>query len=213
MTFKIDLIARDIALHRSVLPECLHVPIAAVDEEAITTYIGDIVRPLAKDIPSRAFLVRAKTPASIDNRLPIWEMTEANILHRQMQVWVHVGYTRYRNTYKKAFPSEDIEGKVLSHTMNRRVAILKGFQYVRITPVSRGANSSSGFTENWGVALHGAPLHGAPGKTPEEARRGASIQYADLSDLMLMMDLKLGGGVMSIVNEGQALVKPRPIIS
>lgn len=121
-----------------------------------------------------------------------------------MQVWVHVGYTRYRNAYKKAFPSEDIADKVLSHTMNRRVAVLKGFQYVRITPVSRGANSSSGFTENWGVALHGAP-----GRTPEEARRGASIQYADLSDLMLMMDLKLGGGVMSAVNEGQALVEPR----
>ena len=122
-----------------------------------------------------------------------------------MQAWVHVGYTRYRNAYKRAFPGEDIAGKVLSHTMNRRIAVLKGFQYVRITPVSRGANSSSGFSENCGVTLYSAP-----GLTLERARRGAFIEYADLSDLMLMMDMKPGGGVMSAVNEGQALVEPRP---
>ena len=204
MPFKIDQVARDIALRRSVLPECLHVPTAALNEEAITTYIGDIVQILAKGTPNKAFLVQAKELPPIDDRLPIWEMEGAAILHRQMQVWVHVGYTRYRNAYQRAFPTEEIAGKVLSHTMNRRIAVLKGFQYVRITPVSRGSNSSSGFTEKWGVALHGAP-----GQTPEKARHRAFIQYADLSDLMMMMDLKLGGGVMSVVNEGQALVEPR----
>ena len=204
MTFKIDHIARDAALHRYVLPPCLHVPVAAVNEEAITTYIGDIVRVLAKGAPNKAFLVRAKEPPRIDDRLPIWEMEGSAVLHRQMQVWVHVGYTRYRNAYRRVLPLEDIAGKVLSHAMNRRVAVLKAFQYVRITPVSRSANSSSGFSENWGVALHGAP-----GQTPEKARRGAFIQYADLSELMLMMDLKPGGGIMSAVNEGQALVEPR----
>ena len=39
MPFKIDQIARDIALRQCVLPECLHVPVAALNEEAITTYI------------------------------------------------------------------------------------------------------------------------------------------------------------------------------
>ncbi len=204
MPIKIDQVARDIALRRYVLPECLHVPTAALKEDAITTYIGEIVQILAKGTPNKAFLVRAKEPPPIDDRLPIWEMDGAAVLHRQMQVWVHVRYTRYRNAYQRAFPVEDIAGKVLSQTMNRRIAVLKGFQYVRITPVSGGSNASSGFTENWGV-----PLHGAPGQTPEKARHGAFIQYADLSDLILMMDLKLGGGVMSVVNEGQALVEPR----
>lgn len=204
MTFKIDHIARNNALNRYVLPECLHVPTAALNEEAIRTYIGDIVQILAKGTPNKAFLVRAKEPPPIDDRLPIWRLQEAAVFHRQMQVWVHVGYTRYRKAYQRAFPNEDIAGNVLSHAMNRRVATLKGFQYVRITPVSRGANSSSGFTENWSVALHGAP-----GGTPEKARRGAFIQYADLSDLMLMMDMRLRGGVMDVVNEGQALVEPR----
>ena len=59
MTFQVDRIARDIALRRAVLPECLHVPTAALDEEAIAAYIGDIVQVLAKGTPNKAFLVRA----------------------------------------------------------------------------------------------------------------------------------------------------------
>jgi hypothetical protein len=204
MPFEIDEIAREIALRRYVLPECLHVPTAAVDEEAITTYVGDVVQILARGTPTKALLIRAKEPPPIDVRLPIWGMEGTTIFHHPMQVWVHVAYTHYRNAYRRAFPAEEIADKVLSHAMCRRVAVLKGFQYVRITPVSRGSNSSSGFTENWGVSLHGAP-----GQTPEKARRGACIQYADLTDLMLMMDMKLGGGVMNAVNEGQALVRPK----
>lgn len=210
MIFRIDRIARDIALHRYVLPECLHVPTAAVNEEAITTYIGDIVKILSKRTPNKAFLVQAKEPPPIDDRLPIWEMEGAAIFHRQMQVWVHVRYRRYRPAYKRAFPAEDIENKVLSHTMNRRIAVLKGFQYVRITPVSPGSNSSSGFSEKWGYTLYKGPKQNkAPKQTPEEARHGAFIQYADLADLILMLDLQLGGGLMSVVNEGQVLVEPR----
>lgn len=205
MHFKIDQIARDIALHRYVIPECLHVPTAALNEEAITTYIGDIVQVLSKYTPNKAFLVQAKEPPPIDARLPIWELEGADILHRRMQVWVHVGYTRYRPAYQRAFPTEKIALKVLSHTMNRRTAVLKGFQYVRITPVSNASNVSSGFSEKWGVALHGAL-----GQSREKAQHSAFIQYADLCDLMLMMDLKIGGGVMNMVNKGQALVKPRP---
>jgi hypothetical protein len=37
-----DHVAKEIALTRWALPECLHVPIAAVDEAAIRNYIGDI---------------------------------------------------------------------------------------------------------------------------------------------------------------------------
>jgi hypothetical protein len=34
------------------------------------------------------------------------------------------------------------------------------------------------------------------------------VQYADLTDLMLMLDLKLGGGFMDAVNDGQKLLRP-----
>lgn len=110
------------------------------------------------------------------------------MLHARRQVWVH---------NRRAFPDEVITGKVLSHAMNRRTAALKGFDYVRITPVSRGGNSSSSFSEHWGVALHGSPEQLATRRI-----RPPFIQYADLSDLMLMLDIKLGGGVMDAVNEG-----------
>jgi hypothetical protein len=89
--------------------------------------------------------------------------------------------------------------------MNRRVAALKGFQFVRLTPTSRAANSSSAFSEGWGVTLHSEP-----DQMVANRRRGASIQYADLTELMLLLDLRLGGGVMAAVNEGQKLVRPRP---
>lgn len=204
MNFKIDPVAREIALRRWVLPECLHVPVAAIDEEAIATYIGEIAQVLSRGQPNRALLVRTKEPLTIDDRLPIRDLEGVAVLHQKMQVWVHVGYSRYRSAYKRAFPEEDIAGKVLSHAMNRRTAILKGFAYVRLTPVSRGSNSSSAFSEDWGVTLYSAP-----GQTPEKARRGAFIQYADLPALMLMLDMKPGGGVMTAVNEAQALVKPR----
>jgi hypothetical protein len=169
MPFKIDQVAREIALRQYVLPECLHVPTAALNEEAIATYIGDIVQVLAKGDPKKAFLVEVKAPLTIDARLPIWDLEGAETLHRQLQVWVHVGYTRYRSAYRRAFPSENIAGKVLSHALNRRVAALKGFQYVRITSGSRSANSSSAFSESWAVDLHGVAT-----KTQEQRRRGAA---------------------------------------
>ena len=137
-------------------------------------------------------------------RRPIWELPASKVLHERRQVWVHIGLTRYRQAYRKAFPDEAIDGKVLSHALNRRMAAWMGFNYVRITPNSRGCNSSSSFSEQWGVTLHATPVQAAANR-----RRGASIHYADLAALMVMMDIKPGGGVMDAVNEGQALVRPR----
>ena len=143
-------------------------------------------------------------PPKRDQRLPIWELAEAEILHRPIQLWVHVDYTAYRPAYKRAYPEEDIATRIIHHILNRRIARIKGFDYVRVSPITRSVNSSSGFSENWGVTLHHAP-----GKTKKEIRRGAYIQYADLSDLMVMMNIKIGGGVMDLVNEGQYLVDLR----
>lgn len=205
MAFKIDHIAKELAIRRWGVPECLHVPIAAVDENAIRSYIGDIQQELGRGSPARAFLVHVKEPPPVDMRFPIWDLEASKMFHQRTQVWVHVNYTRYRQAYRRAFPREDIGDKIMSHAMNRRVAALKGFQYVRITPTSRGANSSSAFSEGWAVALHGSPEQMAANK-----KRGAFIQYADLTDLMLMLDMKLGGGIMDAVNMAQRLINPRP---
>jgi hypothetical protein len=199
-----DHVAKEIALTRWALPECLHVPIAAVDEAAIRNYIGDIEQVLSNGSPPKAFLVNVQEPPPVDAQLPIWELPSSNIFFQRRQVWVHSAFGGYRKAYKKAFPDENIDGKILSHAMNRRTAALKGFGYIRITPTSRGCNSSSAYSENWAVALHGDPKQAEANR-----RRGAFIQYADLSDLMVMLDIKVGGGVMAVVNEGQKLVTPR----
>jgi hypothetical protein len=201
----IDEIARDVAIGRYGLVECLHVPIAAVDEEAISNYVGMIQRVLNGGSTRRALLVLANAPPARDERLPIWEIEGCHILHQRLQVWVDVTYTRYRRAYRAAFPNEDLGDRILSHAMNRQVASLKGFRFVRLTSTSRGANSSSAFSEGWGKALHSQPEQIAANR-----RRGAFIQYADLTELMLMLDMKLGGGLMDAVNKGQDLIEPRP---
>lgn len=200
----IDEIARDQALHRYGIPECLHVPIAAVDEAAISMYVGEIRQTLSGRGHRKAFLVEAYPAPAIDRRYPIWDEPGSATFHRPLQVWVHIGYTCYRQAYRRAFPDECIKNMVLSHALNREVAALKGFEFVRITPTSRGANSSSAFSEGWAK-----DLHGDRDRMEANRRRGVFIQYADLTDLMLMLDMKLGGGVMDAVNEGQKLVRPR----
>jgi len=204
MPFLIDSTAREVALTQWALPDCLHVPIAAVDEAAITAYVGEIEEVLAGGSPRKAFLVMTKEPPSIDMQLPIWEIPGSKVLHERRQVWVHIGFTRYRRAYRTAFPDHPIEGKVLSHALNRRTAALMGFSYVRITANSRGCNSSSAFSEQWGVALHATPEQVAANQ-----KRGAFIHYADLAALMVMLGIKVGGGVMDAVDEGQKLVRPR----
>ena len=204
MSFLIDHVAKEIALKRWALPEGLHVPIAAVNEAAIRNYIGEIEQVLSAGSPPKAFPVKAKQAPPIDPQLPIWELPSSNVFFQRRQVWVHSAFGGYRKAYKKAFPEENIDGRILSHAMNRRTAALKGFAYVRITPTSRGCNSSSAFSESWAVTLHSSPK-----QMEANRRRGAFIQYADLSDLMVMLDIKVGGGVMAVVNEGQKLVTPR----
>jgi hypothetical protein len=200
----IDEVARDLAITRSGLAEDLHVPIGAVDEAAISTYVGEVRKVLSGGSSRKALLVQARPAPARDLRFPIWDVDGCDVLHQQLQVWVDVAYTRYRRAYCRAFPDEQLGDRILSHAMNRRIAALQGFQFVRLTPTSRSSNSSSAFSEGWGVALHSTPAQMARNR-----ERGVFINYADLSELMLMLDMKLGGGVMNAVNEGQKLVRPR----
>ena len=201
----IDEIARDIAVQRYGLAPCLHVPIAAIDEAAITAHVGDVLQAIGGGGQRRALLVRAHAPEPPDPRFPVWALAGSEMLHRPVQLWVDVAYTRYRRAWTTAFPDLPLGDQVLSHAMNRRVARLKCFRFVRLTPTSRAANSSAAFSERWAEALHSQPIQMAA-----NLRRGAAIQYADVTDLMLMLDLRLGGGVMDRVNEGRALFRPRP---
>jgi hypothetical protein len=55
----------------------------------------------------------------------------------------------------------------------------------------------------------GVALHARPEPVAVNRRRGAFIHYADLAALMLMLNMKPGGGVMNAVKEAQTLVRPR----
>jgi hypothetical protein len=202
MALLIDAIAKDIAINRWALPESLHVPIAAVDEDAIRNYVGNVGRVVSGRGLRKALLVTVPEPTQIDPLLRMSDHPNTGIFHARQQVWVHVAYAPYRSAYKRAFPDENIDGLILSHAMNRDTAAYKGFDFVRLTPVSGIANISSAFSEQWAKTLH------KPKQLAVARRAGPPfIQYADLSDLMLMLDMTLGGGVMDAVNEGQKLLE------
>jgi hypothetical protein len=188
----------------SGLLPCLYVPIAARDTNAIETYVGRIIGRLAQGPLDKALLVEAHNPPKLDERLSIWSLPEAAILHYPTQVWVHVDYSAYRRAYVRAFPNVDLKGLVLDHVMNRRVARLKGFTYLRIVPISREANSShGGLSEGWGVEFHSSIKMREINKASQ-----AVVQYADLADIVKMLSMQGGGSFMDIVNEAQKLVDP-----
>ena len=186
----------------SGLLPCLYIPIAARDTNAIEIYVGKIVARLSKHSPRDALLVEAHEPEKADLRLPIWGLPEAAVLHSPKQVWVHVDYSSYRRAYIRAFPDVNLTGFVLDHVMNRRIARLKGFNYLRIVPVSRSVNSShGGLSEGWGVNHHSSPRMLEINRASQ-----AVVQYADLADIVKMLNMEGGGSFMDIVNEAQKLV-------
>ena len=199
----IDPHATHIPQASGLLP-CLYIPIAARDVNAIERYVGRILERLAPGPLSNALLVEAHEPEKPDERLAIWRLPEAAVLHYPRQVWVHVDYKAYRRAYQRAFPNVDLTGLVLDHVMNRRVARLKCFTYVRIMPISREANSSHGsLSEGWGVEHQSAPRMRQINKVSQ-----AVVQYADLADIVKMLNMQGGGSLMDIVNEAQKLVDP-----
>ncbi|MCE9636451.1 MAG: hypothetical protein K8T90_12165 [Planctomycetes bacterium] len=189
---------------RSGLPPCLYVPVAARDVRAIEAYVGRVVRPLACRLPDRAVLVEAYEPRPLDARLPIWKQPGATVLHGALQVWVHVDYSPYKRAYARAFPDTVLADLVLDHVLNRRVARLKGFAYLRLVPVSRPVNSShGGHSERWAVEYHSSPR-----MREVNAASKAAVQYADLADIVKMVGMEGGGSQMENVNDAQAWVVP-----
>jgi hypothetical protein len=181
-----------------VVPECLLIPVAAYDLAAIESHVGEIIKVIS---PNKAYLVQADPLPTPDLRLPIFSHPNIALLQDQLQIWVTPKYSRYRQAWRSTLGNSRIEGRVLHHVYNRRSAHQLGIEYVRIVPISRSTNSSSAFTENWGVALN----------TPERAARlrarGFRIHYADLGHMMTMLDIALGGGVQEVFRIGQNLIE------
>ena len=186
---------------QSGLAPCLYVPIAARSLESIKRYVGEIGKSLTTRGSDKAMLVRTERRTRPDCCLPIWQLEESLVLHQTEEVWVHVDYGAYRKAYLRAFPDIDRD-YVIDHVLNRRAARLKGFVYLRLVPVHRAVNSShGGLAEKWQVDYHRAP--------EMQARNRASlaaVQYADLSDIVKMINIQGGGSLMQNVNDAQVLV-------
>jgi hypothetical protein len=201
---EVDLLAIDRAVRRHALPHCLHIPLAARNEQSIERFIGRVKQVVLGNRDQKALLVEAYDFAEVDPRLPIWNHPNVAVLRRTDQVWVHVDLGPYRRAYRDTFPDERLTGLVIDHVINRRVARLKNFSYLRVVPISRGANSSSGgLAEKWAVAYHSSPK-----MIQVNADSKEQIQYADISDLVKMLDIKTGGSLQDPVNEAQVLVEP-----
>jgi len=186
----------------SGLLPCLYVPVAARSISAIETYVGKVIGRATSRPPDRVLLVESYRPAEPDPRLLIWNHPEVAILHNPKQVWVDIDYRRYRSAFKRVLPDVDITGLVLDHVLNRNVARINGFKYVRIVPVSRSVNSSHGsLNEQWGMAEMVKPE-----RVAREAASKAMVQYADIVDLVKMLNMTAGGSFMQNVNDFQALV-------
>lgn len=198
MTRRIDSVAYEQVVREWVLPPCLHVPIAARDQDSISNHIGEVVQVIS---PGKVLLVSVDAPSPADLRLPIFEHPNLPQLFEPLQLWVHPRYTRYRAAWVRVFGPSQIENRVLHHVYNRRKAALIGFDYVRLAPISRQTNSSSAATERWGVKLC------TPDYVERYNRRGLKMRYADLGDLMTLLDIPLGGGVQEAFRVGQNLVE------
>jgi hypothetical protein len=88
MPVLIDETVKEIALRRWMLPACLHVPVAAIDESAIRDYIGDVEQVLAGGSPPKPLLVQIPEPPAIDALLPISDHPNAGIFHARRAVGV-----------------------------------------------------------------------------------------------------------------------------
>src|SRR5207253_2180982 len=123
---------------------CLRVPVAARDPAAIEAHVGAIVREIPDSCGFPSYLASAAMMVPIDRTRPVWDLGAASVFHAEVQLWVHVDSRKYRRQFADAFPTLDIRLKDIDHVMNRHVARLKGFHYVRLVALSRSANRSSG---------------------------------------------------------------------
>jgi hypothetical protein len=202
------------------LPRCLRVPVAAASTAALTQYVGEIagtianrkgqpmalkVRPFRRGLPAEQFA-------------PLWKTKRAEvaaqILFPEFQVWVHVDYHGYRSAYARFGMPPITAATFLDHIQNRRAMRLRWYShpYLRLCPVSRGTNTSSGHATG-GEGMEVEFLRTVIADPEKTARLRAEVsayqvQYADPADLTKMLDVAPGTFVLDGVRDTQYLFYP-----
>jgi hypothetical protein len=176
----------------NALDPCLIIPTAARSIEAIEQYVGNI-----QVLPSnRKWCYVSFTLLEAPNDKEVWKHPRAHFIQQPLQCWVHVDYTGYRMRYRCCFPEIDTRGMVIDHILNRRFARVLGYNYIRLIHVGRGINSSSGRGMEYDVINYNNP-DGLDKFTEHEDL----ICYADPSDLMKILNLKVGAFPLNNVRD------------
>jgi hypothetical protein len=167
------------------------VPIAAVSEEAIARYIGKIERVVSEDSCGRRALVVNIYPRENSKTLLVFDLPESDIFFSPQQVWVHVDLRNYRAAYLKSAIEQALpKATVLDHVMNRKVARVLGFEYIRTVPVPPRINSEHGsLNETWELK----DMLGNEAVLARRMARRGQIRYADWADLVKMLKIRTGG--------------------
>lgn len=175
----------------NALTDDLIIPVAAKSIESIAQFVGEIVE---KPSSEKWCYVRFE-PLAPPSDLSVWKHTRATLIQQPLQCWVHVDYTAYRARYRRLFPNPS-KDFVIDHIRNRRFARRLGFNYVRLLHVSRGINSSSGRGEEYDVINYKNPR--GLDKWEESKHQ---IDYADPSDILKMLNEKVGGFPLNNLRE------------
>jgi hypothetical protein len=165
------------------LDDCLIIPVAAKSIKSIEQFVGNIVSKSKDD----KWCYVDFTPLSNPNNLEVWNHARSCLINQKLQCWVRIDYTSYRNRYKSCFPDTNVDKMVIDHILNRRFAKVLGFNYVRLIHVDKSVNSSSGRGMEYDVINYKNP----DGLSRFEESLG-EIFYADPSDLMKILNMKIG---------------------
>lgn len=169
------------------LPKSMIVPIAAKSINDLLKYVGNC-KPILRNSEA-AFEVKWN-PFEINENLKIWDLPFSENIHQKKQVWVDVDYKYYRKAYLKLYPEIKNQNKVIDHIYNRKVARVWGYKYLRLLPIDRNINSSSGrgfesLASQYIKKENNRLLN-------EKIKRNNFVSYADPFDLVKMINKKTG---------------------
>jgi hypothetical protein len=212
------------------LRRCLLFPIAALDRKALEDYVGDC-EPIGKRDEERVLLVTPKSRVQVERSSPLPERLIArhHALVHSPQVWVHPDYDGYQDAYEAAPGLRTAGDCYLDHVMNREMARVMQYDWLRLCPVADQVNTSGGNPVGGEVRLStkkkpnrdGSPkYHRDTDPLEEEMQkrprdRGfkrSHILYADPFDVTKMLNISPGtipGGLEGVRKVQKWLFAPR----
>ena len=136
------------------LRKSLLFPIAALNRSALEEFVGDC-QPIGKRDQKLVLLVTPKSRVQVERSSPLPERLIAR--HRALvhspQVWVHPDYDGYQGAYEDAPGIRTAGDCYLDHVMNRKMARVMRYRWLRLCPVADEVNTSAGSPKGGEVRL------------------------------------------------------------